>query len=162
VAARGLDIAGVSHVFNYDVPQDAEDYVHRIGRTGRAGEKGVAITLLTPRERSRQAQIQAYTRQPVNEFSVPTREEVQAKRDEVFISKLSTQLIAGMSQPERAMLERISEAGLKPAEITLAAIRLARAAEGKLADDVISEESREPRHIQLEERRNSRVRNDRI
>ncbi len=48
VAARGLDIAGVSHVFNFDIPADAEDYVHRIGRTGRAGKKGIAITFLTP------------------------------------------------------------------------------------------------------------------
>ncbi len=161
VAARGLDIAGVSHVFNYDVPQDSEDYVHRIGRTGRAGEKGVAITLLTPRERSRQSQIQAYTRQPVSEISVPTIEEVQAKRDENFISKLSAQLLAGISPQERDMLERIAQAGLKPGEITLAAIRLARAAEGKLASDAAIEEHREPRHLQLEERRNPSARNRR-
>ena len=51
VAARGLDIEDMSHVINYDVPYDAEDYVHRIGRTGRAGKTGVAITLVTPRER---------------------------------------------------------------------------------------------------------------
>lgn len=161
VAARGLDIAGVSHVFNYDVPQDSEDYVHRIGRTGRAGEKGVAITLLTPRERSRQSQIQAYTRQPVIEFNIPTVEEVQAKRDETFIERLSTQLLAGISPREQAILDRIANAGLKPAEITLAAIRLARAAEGKLSADVTVEERREPRHVQLEERRNPSARNHR-
>ena len=50
VAARGLDVEGITHVFNYDVPQDAESYIHRIGRTGRAGEKGLAITLATPRD----------------------------------------------------------------------------------------------------------------
>jgi ATP-dependent RNA helicase DeaD len=155
VAARGLDIAGVSHVFNYDVPQDGEDYVHRIGRTGRAGEKGVAITLLAPRERSRQGQIQAYTRQPVEEIALPTAAEIQVKRDEVFIEKLSGQLLAGMTPQERAMLERISQAGLKPAEITLAAIRLARAAEGKIAADVEPELPREPRHVYLESRRNN-------
>ncbi|OPH50679.1 hypothetical protein BC351_35805 [Paenibacillus ferrarius] len=50
IAARGLDVEGVTHIFNYDVPQDAESYIHRIGRTGRAGEKGVAITFATPRD----------------------------------------------------------------------------------------------------------------
>jgi len=50
VAARGLDVEGVTHVFNYDMPQDAESYIHRIGRTGRAGGKGVAVTLATPRD----------------------------------------------------------------------------------------------------------------
>ena len=52
VAARGLDVEGITHVFNYDTPQDAESYIHRIGRTGRAGEKGLAITLATPRDSS--------------------------------------------------------------------------------------------------------------
>ncbi|GGG11575.1 DEAD/DEAH box helicase [Paenibacillus abyssi] len=51
VAARGLDVEGVTHVFNYDIPQDAETYIHRIGRTGRAGHKGTAITLASPRDR---------------------------------------------------------------------------------------------------------------
>ena len=50
VAARGIDVENVSHVINYDIPQDPESYVHRIGRTGRAGRKGLAITLVTPRE----------------------------------------------------------------------------------------------------------------
>ena len=52
VAARGLDISGVTHVYNFDIPQDPESYVHRIGRTGRAGKTGVAMTLITPREKS--------------------------------------------------------------------------------------------------------------
>jgi ATP-dependent RNA helicase DeaD len=52
VAARGLDVEGITHVFNYDIPQDVESYIHRIGRTGRAGEKGLAITLATPGERA--------------------------------------------------------------------------------------------------------------
>lgn len=51
VAARGLDVEGITHVFNYDIPQDVESYIHRIGRTGRAGEEGLAITLVAPRDR---------------------------------------------------------------------------------------------------------------
>ncbi|MCT4574025.1 C-terminal helicase domain-containing protein, partial [Bacillus thuringiensis] len=50
VAARGLDISGVTHVYNFDIPQDPESYVHRIGRTGRAGKKGIAMLFVTPRE----------------------------------------------------------------------------------------------------------------
>ncbi|CAM3402848.1 DEAD/DEAH box helicase [Marinicrinis lubricantis] len=52
VAARGLDVEGVTHVFNYDIPQDAESYIHRIGRTGRAGQEGAAVTFVSPRDRS--------------------------------------------------------------------------------------------------------------
>src|SRR5690606_13911308 len=50
VAARGIDVEGVTHVFNYDIPQDVDSYIHRIGRTGRAGGKGVAITFASPRD----------------------------------------------------------------------------------------------------------------
>ncbi len=52
VAARGLDIEGVTHIFNYDMPRDAKDYIHRIGRTGRAGQKGIAVTFVSPRDRA--------------------------------------------------------------------------------------------------------------
>ncbi|WP_338045235.1 DEAD/DEAH box helicase [Paenibacillus humicola] len=59
VAARGLDVEGVTHVFNYDIPQDAEGYIHRIGRTGRAGGEGVAVTFVTPRDRMKLAAIES-------------------------------------------------------------------------------------------------------
>lgn len=59
IAARGLDIEGVTHVFNYDVPQDVEWYIHRIGRTGRAGESGVAVTLVTVRDKARLAKLES-------------------------------------------------------------------------------------------------------
>lgn len=65
VAARGLDIDDISHVFNYHLPDDAEVYVHRIGRTGRAGKTGVAITLLSPKEKRRLREVEALTKQPV-------------------------------------------------------------------------------------------------
>lgn len=58
VAARGLDVEGVTHIFNYDIPHDVESYIHRIGRTGRAGEKGMAITLATPRDKGEVARIE--------------------------------------------------------------------------------------------------------
>ncbi|MCC5909242.1 MAG: DEAD/DEAH box helicase [Clostridiaceae bacterium] len=58
VAARGLDIEGITHVFNYDIPQDVESYIHRIGRTGRAGEHGMAVTFVTPRDEDQLREIQ--------------------------------------------------------------------------------------------------------
>ncbi|MDT7933227.1 MAG: DEAD/DEAH box helicase [Sphingomonadaceae bacterium] len=71
VAARGLDIKGVSHVFNFDVPYNADDYVHRIGRTGRAGAKGIAITLATPEEAEKLADIEKLIGQPIPRAGAP-------------------------------------------------------------------------------------------
>jgi superfamily II DNA/RNA helicase len=65
VAARGLDVNGISHVFNYDLPKVPEDYVHRIGRTGRAGAKGIAISFAAPEDRGQLRDIERYTRQPI-------------------------------------------------------------------------------------------------
>jgi superfamily II DNA/RNA helicase len=61
VAARGIDVPGISHVINFDAPRQAEDYIHRIGRTGRAGRPGVAVTLLAHRERHLMRSIERYT-----------------------------------------------------------------------------------------------------
>jgi ATP-dependent RNA helicase DeaD len=155
VAARGLDIADVSHVFNYDVPADSEDYVHRIGRTGRAGKKGIAITLLTPKERSRQNQIQSFTHQPIIEFALPSVEEVQAKREEKLINRISAQLIAGVSQNERIMIEKMQAMGMDPIAIAVGAVRLVRSSEGVINTQEIKDPVAEPRHRQLDERRTS-------
>jgi ATP-dependent RNA helicase DeaD len=129
VAARGLDIEDVTHVFNFDVPEDAEDYVHRIGRTGRAGRKGIAITFLTPRERGRLAQIEAFTRAKVTEVQVPTAQDIQARRDERFMQRLTEQLGKGPINHERQLLARLEGTSFDMVEIAAAAIRLARAGE---------------------------------
>ncbi|HEX3037347.1 MAG TPA: DEAD/DEAH box helicase [Thermodesulfobacteriota bacterium] len=71
VAARGLDISGITHVVNYDVPQDAESYVHRIGRTGRAGKEGVAITFITHWEYSELKRIQNFSKVKIEKASLP-------------------------------------------------------------------------------------------
>lgn len=153
VAARGLDIAGVSHVFNYDVPADAEDYVHRIGRTGRAGKKGVAITFLTPKERGRLNQIQAYTKQPMIEFSLPSVDAVKARREDRLITRISDQLLAGVTPAEREFVGRMNELGLSPVEIAVAAIRLIRAGEGTISTKEIQEPAQESKYKRLDERR---------
>jgi ATP-dependent RNA helicase DeaD len=88
VAARGLDVDRITHVTNYDVPYDTESYVHRIGRTGRAGREGNAILFITPRERSMLKSIERATRQPITPMDLPTNEQIQDKRVLEFKTKL--------------------------------------------------------------------------
>lgn len=76
VAARGIDVEGVTHVINYDLPQDNESYVHRIGRTGRANKEGIAYSLVTPREYITLKQIQKATKSTIHRKAVPTADEI--------------------------------------------------------------------------------------
>ena len=76
VAARGLDISGVSHVYNYDIPQDPDSYVHRIGRTGRAGHSGVSVTFVTPNEMGYLRTIENLTKKRMDPLAPPTDKEV--------------------------------------------------------------------------------------
>ena len=80
VAARGIDVPRVSHVINYDIPYDTEAYVHRIGRTGRAGREGVAILFVAPRETRMLKMIERATRQPITPIALPSSEEVSNLR----------------------------------------------------------------------------------
>lgn len=76
VAARGIDVGDITHVINYDIPQDPESYVHRIGRTGRAGKEGKAITLVTPRENKQLRTIEQETKAKINIETLPSIEEI--------------------------------------------------------------------------------------
>jgi ATP-dependent RNA helicase DeaD len=89
VAARGLDITRMSHVVNYDVPYDTESYVHRIGRTGRAGRKGEAILFIAPREKRMLFAIEKATRQTISLMQLPSTEDVADKRVMEFKQQLS-------------------------------------------------------------------------
>ncbi|MGB0238367.1 MAG: DEAD/DEAH box helicase [Cycloclasticus sp.] len=93
VAARGIDVARISHVVNYDIPYDTEAYVHRIGRTGRAGRTGKAILFVAPRERRLLRAIEKATRQPINPMELPTRQQVNEKRANDFKATI-TQVVA--------------------------------------------------------------------
>jgi ATP-dependent RNA helicase DeaD len=84
VAARGLDVERITHVLNYDIPYDTESYVHRIGRTGRAGRDGNAILFVTPRETRLLAMIEKETRQKIEKMSLPTGEQISDKRVSKF------------------------------------------------------------------------------
>lgn len=84
VAARGLDVERISHVINYDIPYDSEAYIHRIGRTGRAGRKGEAILFVTPREKRMLAAIEKATRKTIEKFDLPTTDKINMHRVNKF------------------------------------------------------------------------------
>lgn len=88
VAARGLDISGVTHVYNFDIPQDPESYVHRIGRTGRAGKTGVAMTFITPREKSYLAVVEKTTRRKMEKMKAPTLDEALEGQQKAVVEKI--------------------------------------------------------------------------
>ncbi|MDR2189572.1 MAG: DEAD/DEAH box helicase [Azonexus sp.] len=89
VAARGIDVARISHVVNYDIPYDTEAYVHRIGRTGRAGRAGNAILFVAPREIRMLRTIERATRQPITPLTLPSRLDVTNKRVAAFKEKVA-------------------------------------------------------------------------
>ena len=132
VAARGLDIANVSHVINFDLPAENDDYVHRIGRTGRAGKTGIAASFITPRERNWANQIQSFTRQPLRDCTLPTVAEVEQKRAERLMDRIAGQLMAGANSSERELISKLVDRGFNPAAIAVGAIRLLRANEGEI------------------------------
>ena len=97
VAARGLDVERISHVVNYDIPTDTESYVHRIGRTGRAGRNGDAISFVTPRERYLLKHIEKATRQPLTQMQLPTVDDVNITR----LARFDDQITAALAQTAR-------------------------------------------------------------
>jgi ATP-dependent RNA helicase DeaD len=90
VAARGLDISGVTHVYNFDIPQDPESYVHRIGRTGRAGKQGAAITLVSPREMGYLRTVEETTKKRMQRMEVPSVAEAIEGQQKLVIDKINT------------------------------------------------------------------------
>jgi len=108
VAARGLDVKHVSHVVNFDVPADAETYVHRIGRTGRAGREGVAITLAEPREHRLLRNIERQTGQRIEVSQVPTVADLRAHRRELLRATLREAVLAGGLEPFQGIVESLA------------------------------------------------------
>jgi ATP-dependent RNA helicase DeaD len=109
VAARGLDITGVTHVFNYAIPEDAEAYVHRIGRTGRAGRTGKAITLVQPNEIRLLRIIERVIGQKIRPLRLPTLADVEARRRETLKAALREKIAAGNLGPFVEMVSELAE-----------------------------------------------------
>jgi ATP-dependent RNA helicase DeaD len=109
VAARGLDVQHVSHVVNYDVPSAAEAYVHRIGRTGRAGREGVAITLAEPREHRLLRNIEQQTKQKIEIAAVPTVADLRARRLELTRASIRETILAGDLDHFRVVVDSLAQ-----------------------------------------------------
>jgi len=127
VAARGLDVERIGHVVNYDVPYDTESYVHRIGRTGRAGRKGEAILFIAPRERNMLRAIERATRQVIEPMNLPTVDAVNTLRIAKFKQRVIETLPTGGASAFRPILEQLeAETGLPLIDIAAALASLSQ------------------------------------
>ncbi|EQD60439.1 DEAD/DEAH box helicase domain-containing protein, partial [mine drainage metagenome] len=144
VAARGLDVERVSHVLNYDIPTDTESYVHRIGRTGRAGRSGDAILFVTPRERHLLRAIERATRQPITPMQLPGAEAVNDRRIARFMERITeARALEGTDEFQR-LLERYEQEQNVPAiEIAAALARMVQGDKPLLLSDAPSARTRE-------------------
>ncbi|MHB1991709.1 DEAD/DEAH box helicase [Metallibacterium scheffleri] len=144
VAARGLDVERVSHVLNYDIPTDTESYVHRIGRTGRAGRSGDAILFVTPRERHLLRAIERATRQPITPMQLPGAEAVNDRRIARFMERITEARTREGNDEFQRLLERYEQEQNVPAiEIAAALARMLQGDKPLLLSDAPSARARE-------------------
>ena len=133
VAARGLDLDQLTHVFNYDVPSAPEAYVHRIGRVGRAGREGVAITLAEPREQRQLTNIERLTKQTIAIEKIPTVADLRAKQMQITLVTLREALLTGDVDRFGEVVDALSDE-FEVRDIALAAVKLAHEAGGAVDD----------------------------
>lgn len=124
VAARGIDVDDVEAVFNYDVPQDEEYYVHRIGRTARAGRSGVAFTFALWREVSKLKEIQKYTKTKIVRASVPTLSDVEESRSAVLVEKVKSVIEEGKLGKFTTIIEGLLEEDYTSIDIAAALLKM--------------------------------------
>ena len=124
VAARGIDVEDVDMVINYDVPQDVEYDVHRIGRTGRAGKSGRAITLVTPRDFTKIREIQKYIKVQIPRKPLPTANDVVESKTKTILEEVRESIKQGGIEPYARMVEQESEGDLTTLEIAAALLKM--------------------------------------
>ena len=139
VAARGLDIDDISHVFNFDIPYDVESYVHRIGRTGRAGKTGVAISLITPAEQWRLGRIEKFTKQRIAQAELPGEADILQYRENHLVEQVNVWLQRDRCRRELEIVTEMVEAGHDPLMVAAVALKLARAEEKQRPIEPISQ-----------------------
>ncbi|MGB0774706.1 MAG: DEAD/DEAH box helicase [Akkermansiaceae bacterium] len=163
VAARGLDIDDVDAVFNYDIPQDPEDYVHRIGRTGRAGREGKAISFVFGRDIYRLQSIERYTKQNIQRAKIPTQEEVEGRRADQLFELVQNRLEKEVSRSYRHYIDRLLDQGHTATDIASSVFELLREAIGREGEKIAEDDpnykpqEKKPRR----ERKDGRDRGDR-
>ncbi|MDP5210547.1 DEAD/DEAH box helicase [Microbulbifer sp. 2205BS26-8] len=128
VAARGLDVKRISHVINYDIPYDAEAYIHRIGRTGRAGREGDAILFVAPRERRMLRIIEKATKKPIEKLALPSAEVVNSARMQRFRERITTTLEgqADLAPYRQLVEEYLAQNEVDPLDVAAALASMAQ------------------------------------
>ncbi|MGG5825313.1 DEAD/DEAH box helicase [Aeromonas salmonicida] len=140
VVARGLDVERITHVVNYDIPYDTESYVHRIGRTGRAGRKGEAILFVAPRERRMLRAIEHATRQAIEPMKMPSTEDINQHRMTKFKERIrETMMGEELELYLNLVNELIEEDSADPLELAAALAKLVQGDQPLLLDDSIPE-----------------------
>ncbi len=157
VAARGLDVERISHVFNYDIPVDTESYVHRIGRTGRAGRSGEAVLFVTPREKRLLRAIEKATRQKVEQMPMPTVSDVNASRMQRFSERITQTLASEDLEDYRDLVSSyVSEHDVPAEEVAAALVSMTQDGRPLLLDDSGPDELVRQAERSLEEERGER------
>ncbi len=144
VAARGIDVNDVDIVFNYELPQDPEDYVHRIGRTGRAGRSGKAISFIHGRDIYRIKTIERYTRQAIVRAEIPSAEAVESRLAEQLIATVSERIKEGNFDKAIAALQPLKEAGNEWEQIAGVLMTLMRESTGREGEEIAEDRSGTP------------------
>lgn len=124
VAARGLDIDNVEAVFNYDMPTHEEYYVHRIGRTGRAGKEGISFTFITSREFHLLRSIMRYTKSDIKPHPIPKISDLEAVKRDLFMNKIRERIEAGLDHKFIKIIEEFSEGSYTPIEVAAALFQM--------------------------------------
>ncbi|HEX6564843.1 MAG TPA: DEAD/DEAH box helicase [Chthoniobacterales bacterium] len=141
VAARGIDVDNVEVVFNYDLPWDEEDYVHRIGRTGRIGRSGRAFSFVAGREIYKLQSIERFTRTKISRHQVPSLEQVEEKRTNIFFERIRKSLQRGQFREESRIVDRLLEQGFSSTDIACALVHELRKDEGQHVDSLVKGEA---------------------
>ena len=124
VAARGIDVSGVDAVFNFDLPMDLEYYVHRIGRTGRAGKLGRAFLFISKRDRNRMRDLEHYTKSAIPQGQIPTQADMTKARQAKFVEKIKANIQDEDNEAFEGIVDQLKEEGFLTHQIVSALMRM--------------------------------------
>jgi ATP-dependent RNA helicase DeaD len=142
VAARGIDVSGVDAVFNFDLPMDLEYYVHRIGRTGRAGKLGRAFLFISKRDRNRMRDLENYTKSAIPQGQIPSQADMNKARQNKFVEKIKANIQEEGNEDFEGIVDQLKEEGFLTHQIVSALMRMQQgtARKSSFQDHEISDE----------------------
>ncbi len=144
VAARGIDVDDVDAVFNYDLPQDNEYYIHRIGRTGRAGKSGAAYTIISGRKQFFELRdISKFIKTDISRAELPSRDEIVARKTKHSMAKIESAVASGKYEAYRQQIAELSEKGLSPEDVAAALLGMRMSKETANIPELIAPVPRE-------------------